>query len=262
MPVERRPECAIGQRPGFRRFAGRPPQLRTGAGRVDDQIETRDPASAGGDQRRPFPCRVDRFQVDPGLDGDPGRQHGAQQHAEQRGAMHGKPEAAALLRVVADIEHGAAAGRVGAMQPVDAAAQCDDVGEQPEIVEHRQAGRLQDETGTNRRRRLEPLEDGDAVPGPPEIERRRQPGRTGAGNRDIENSACHSALPQPARPSASGAAKSSRGDTRGVGRKGEPDRFATTAAMLSWTETTREPLNDHSRRTAGTRRRSPSIGRR
>ena len=103
--------------------------------------------------------------------------------------MHSQAETAAALGVIADIEHGAAGRGIGAMQPIDAAAQRQYVVEQAEIGQHRQPGRLQDQPGADRLRLLEALEHGDPMPGTPEIERHRQPRRTGARNCDIVGNA-------------------------------------------------------------------------
>ncbi len=67
----------------------------------------------------------------------------------------GQAEAATGARVVADIEHRAAAFRVGAVEPVDAAAELPDLVEEAERGKHGQAGRLQDQAGADRRRLVE-----------------------------------------------------------------------------------------------------------
>ena len=156
-----------------------------------------------------MPAGIDRVEIDTGFDCDPGILHRAKQHAEQRGAMHGEAEAAAFLGIIAHGEHGAATRGIGAVQPVDAAAQRHDFGEQAEIAEHGQAGRLQDQPRSDRRRLGEPLEDGDTVPGAPEIERRRQARRPCSGDRYVENPGRHSTPPMPdhrgaARPNQAG----------------------------------------------------------
>ncbi len=125
-------------------------------------------------------------ELDAGLDGNALAHDGAMEHAEQRRAMHGEAETAAGARVVADIEHGAAALRIGPVEAVDAAAELPDLVEEAERGEHGQAGRLQDQTGADGRRLVETLEDGDAVPCLVEEQRRGEPGRTGSDDGDVE----------------------------------------------------------------------------
>ena len=190
-PAERRPERAIGERPRLGRVVEAPAQLRARAAGVDDKVERPCPAATASKTRLARSPTVQRLDLDAGLDGDALALHGAVQHTEQRRPMHRQPEAAAALRIVADVEHGAAAARIGAMQTLDAAAQRQDVVEQAEIVEHASARSAAGSAPSRRPRVLEALEDGDAVPGALEIERRGQPRRPGAGNRDVErNSHC------------------------------------------------------------------------
>ena len=68
---------------------------------------------------------------------DPFSKHGAMEQAEQSGAVDGQAKPTAPLRVVAHVEHRAPAPGIGAVEPVDAAAERHDLVEQPERAENR-----------------------------------------------------------------------------------------------------------------------------
>jgi hypothetical protein len=208
-PAERRPERAIGERPRFARILHTMPKLGARTAGIDDQVERPCPSPVGADQH----CALAGFQclkLGAYLDGDRLAPDGAEKHAEQGRPVHRQPETTAALRIVADVEHGAAGFRIGAMQTVDAAAQRQDVVEQTEIGKHRQPGRLQDQPGPDRLWLVEALEDGDPMPCALQIECRGQSGRAGAGNRDVQRNAHCPPNPAQAGQSFSGIAKSSR----------------------------------------------------
>ena len=99
---------------------------------VDDKIERAEQAALGAEQSRRLAIAIDCLGLAAGLDGDAVALDGLVQHLEQRRAVHGQSEPAAALRVVADVEHGAPASRIGAVEPVDAAARAPHFVEQAE----------------------------------------------------------------------------------------------------------------------------------
>ena len=210
-PAERCPERAIGERLRLRRIVRQPLQLRARAGGVDDQVEGAKLRPSAATSVARCPVGIDASSSMPVSIAIPRRLGRAKQHAKQRGAMHGEPEAAALLRVVAHVEHGAAARarrrRSSRSMRLPSATMSASSPRSSSTVRPVGCRISPEPTGAGF---VEALEDGDAMPGPLQIERRRQARRPCPGDRYVENLACH---PTPADPGTSGsaAAKSSRG---------------------------------------------------
>ncbi|MCY1306866.1 hypothetical protein D9M70_567500 [compost metagenome] len=108
------------------------------------------------------------------------------QRVEKRRALHRQPEAATGNCVVAHVENSAAGFCVGAIEPVDPAAEGKHGRQQAERVQHRQSRRLQHQAGTDRRGHVEAFEDFHPMPLPRQHQRRREPRRAGARNADIK----------------------------------------------------------------------------
>lgn len=187
-PAERRPERAIGEWPGLARIVRALPQLRARPTCVDDKVERPCPSTVGADQRRPL-ADLQRLDFNAGLDGDSLALGGAKEHAEQGCPMHRQPETTAALRIITYVEYRAACHGIGAMQPLDAATQCEDIVEQPEVGKHGQSGRLQDQPGANGLRFVKALEDGNPMSTARQIERGGKSCRASAGNCDVVRNA-------------------------------------------------------------------------
>ena len=109
--------------------------------------------------------------------------------------MDGQP--VILGRTIGDVEHRAAA--VGAMHPLDQAAEGERALEGADRGEDGPARPLHDEPRADRDRGLEAVEDRDAVAPVREQRRRRQTADPGARNPDVQ--LAHRPAPQSSRPS-------------------------------------------------------------
>ena len=131
-------------------------------------------------------ARIQRHDLAAGLDGDTLRFDSTMQDAKQGRTMDGKPEAALALRVIAYVQHRAAAFRIAAVEAIYAAAARHNFGQQAESIEHGKARRLQDQARAERLRRVEALEDRYLMPRPMKEQRPGKPGRSRTGNCNIE----------------------------------------------------------------------------
>src|SRR3954467_4954033 len=116
------------------------------------------------------------------------------ENLEQSCPVDDHSEATGTEMRVAHIEHHTLRWASAAVKPIDTAAEGHDLGLQPEPVLHHQPGRLQDQTGPERTRRLELVESPNLVAGLREQERRSESRRPAPGDRDVERTPGHSPL--------------------------------------------------------------------
>ena len=109
---------------------------------------------------------------------------GAMERAEQARAVDAEARKAGADVAIADVENAEAARMGHAVQPFDAGARAPDRAAEAEPVEDGETERLEEETGADRPRRVEPFEQIDPVAGPRQEERRRHAGDAAADDRD------------------------------------------------------------------------------
>lgn len=109
------------------------------------------------------------------------------QQAEQGAAMDSKPVGRRMQVGVGKVED-YVLEMIEAQQAVDPRTQPFDLLGKPEMAQHGQAGRLQQQTGPGRPSFSETLEDGDAVSGVGEKRRGRLAGDTTSDDADLERS--------------------------------------------------------------------------
>ncbi len=197
-PRNARPERAVAkvvaQAPAEER-----PERRTHAERIDDKIErSRLPAVRADKDLLPPGAALDAFDPPPGLDRDAGGLHGVKENIEERRAMDAEPETVSPKSPVTDVEHDPLGRKHAAEEAIEAAAERKHALGEPKLGEHGEPGRLQDQPGAERARRLELLEDRDAMALPRQEERRGKPGRPRA--RDPDRKSLH-LRPHRTRPS-------------------------------------------------------------
>ena len=108
------------------------------------------------------------------------------QHIEQRRAVDGDGMHIGAEGMIAHVEHHPAALRVGADQPLDSRAERRNFGVKAKCRQHGKAGGLQHQARTERARRLEALEQADAMAGAAQQQRRSQSARASARDRNIK----------------------------------------------------------------------------
>jgi hypothetical protein len=128
----------------------------------------------------------DRGDFDAGHDVDSRAGRGLVQQLEQGRALQGHAMPAAAQRRITYVQHHAVRRHHPPEQPVDARTERDRGVAKTQLRQHTEARGLQDEARTHGPRRLEALEDPDAMPLAMQQQCRRQPGGAAAADRDVE----------------------------------------------------------------------------
>src|SRR5690606_29033358 len=111
-PVECGPERAISEWTACGWPGRKGSERGARAAGVDYKVEATDVTTACALERGMSGARIQRHDLVAGLDGDALRLDGAMQDAKQGRTMNREAEAALSLRVIAHVQHGAAAFRV------------------------------------------------------------------------------------------------------------------------------------------------------
>jgi hypothetical protein len=187
-PRDVRPERAVCEHDPAR--CGRERGVR--AERVDDEVERADALAAARDHARLCASPIQPLDALAGHDLDGAVANRVVQHVEQRGAMDRERSHIRSQSAVTHVEHDALGRRRASVQPLDRRAEGGEAFAHAECVEHCEPGRLQDEPGAKRARRIELIEEPDAMAVAREQQGRCETRGPAAADGDVERCVLHS----------------------------------------------------------------------